>query len=101
MTLLDIDYNWAGTCEGREKTLGDNCLFGIGSRVRVNDELPESMCYFFTAGNIGTVIGRTLTTDFGVCDYGYHAEYVLHLDGTGESAWYPENTLGEFIGEKK
>ena len=91
--LLEIDHNWAGTREGREKTLDDNCLFSIGARVRVTDELPKEMRFFDTNGKTGTVTGRDLTTDFGICNYGYYATYTLHLDGIGASAWYPENTL--------
>lgn len=91
--LLEIDHNWACTREGREKTLDDNCLFGIGARVRVIDELPEEMEHFDTRGKAGTVTGRNLTTDLGICNYGYYAMYTLHLDGIGASAWYPENTL--------
>ena len=90
-TLLEIDHNWAGSAD-REKTLEDNCFFGIGDRVRIG-KLPENMGHFGTEGKVGTVIGRTLTTDFGIVDYGYYATYVLHLDGIGNSAWYSENAL--------
>lgn len=93
--LLNIAHNWAGTREGREKTLEDNCLFGIGSRIRVTDTLPENMSHFSTVGRVGTVTGRDLTTDFGICDYGYYPIYVIHIDGAGKSAWYPENTLSK------
>ena len=89
LRLHDIDHN----CIDRESTLELNCLFGIGSRVRVSDDLPPNMRYFKTGGCIGTVIGRDLTTDFGICDYGYYGLYIVNLDGIGESAWYPEDTL--------
>lgn len=88
-----IECNWACTHEGREKTLEDNCIFGIGSRVRVAKDLPEDMRHFQSPNKVGTVIGRDLVTDFGICDHGYYAQYKLHLDGIGCSAWYPENTL--------
>jgi len=90
---MEIDRNWAGTTKGREKTLDDSCLFGIGSRVRVAETLPKKMRFFTSRGCVGTVIGRDLVTNFGICDYGYYPIYVLHLDGVGESAWYPESVL--------
>jgi hypothetical protein len=83
-----VDTNWAGTRESREKTLNDNCAFGIGDRVCVG-ELPDEMKHFNTSGKAGTITDRTLHTNNGV----YEATYVVYLDGIGNNAWYPEATL--------
>ena len=93
---MDIDHNWSGGST-REATLESNCLFDIGARIRVSATLPENMRYFSSHGKVGTVTGRTLTTDYGIVDYGYYPEYVIHLDGEGPSAWYPESTLERIL----
>ena len=93
MKSLKINHNWACTTNGRESSLDDNCDFKLGDRVTVSKELPENMAHFNSCGKSGVVTGRNLTTDCGIVDYGYYPIYVLHLDGEGESAWYPESTL--------
>jgi hypothetical protein len=93
MKTFNIPHNWAGTGVDREMYLSDSCRFEIGDPVRVTGNLPGIMSHFGSEGKSAVVIKRDLTTDYGICDYGYYPIYVIHIDGEGASAWYPEDTL--------
>ena len=95
--LLNIPVNWAGTTKGREECLENSCKFKLGKRVCITNNFPENMSHFSSGGKSATVVGRDLATDYGICDYGYYPIYVLHIDGEGKSAWYPEDTLVKLI----
>ncbi len=90
---MNIPHNWACSKISRERTLSDSCAFRIGQGVRVNSDLPIEMKYFTSGGKSAVITGRDLTTDYGICDYGYYPIYRINIDDEGESAWYPESTL--------
>lgn len=62
--------------------------FKVGSRVRIADDLGESMSHF--SSGVDATVDHTYAHAYGGSDV---KSYALDIDGKGFSAWYKENQL--------